>query len=227
MKRISGNHRQTGLKDRKVNAPNLAVTWRPQNNLRRRGPDVPAARVYGERIWPVLRVMYLCALDWWRRKPLCIVQKYMRIDLISLIPWSISKPVYTSIRPALPLLSGLHCHFFPLLHYTSLRMNEKNVYIITSPHGTAVNKCWLYLSCGSWSLWPLPFRESMPEDGATRVGLSSLRKRGRLWTYFSKLGDCTYRHICLHKKKINAWIWQKYKRGTRWIQFLILFDYPN
>jgi len=113
MKRISGNHRQTGLKDRKINAPNLAVTWRPQNNLRRRGPDVPAARVYGERIWPVLRVMYLCALDWWRRKPLCIVQKYMRIDLISLIPWSISKPVYTSIRPALPLPPSFALYFSP------------------------------------------------------------------------------------------------------------------
>lgn len=98
-------------------------------------------------------------------------------------------------------------------------MNEKNVYIITSPHGIpTVNRCWLYPSCGSWSLWPLPFREPMPENGATLVELSSLRKRGRLWTYFSRLGDCTDRHVCLHKK-INAWFWQKHKRGTRWIFF--------
>ena len=40
----------------------------------------------------------------------------------------------------------------------------------------------------------------MPENGATLVEPSSLRKPGRLWTYFFRLGDCTDRHVCLHKK---------------------------
>ena len=147
----------------------------------------------------VLRVIYICHLILRYSSPIKVlaILYHSKIEHDNQLWWSTSRPMCSDSWIHVKLLSGWHCcYFLPLC------LSEWGVYIIAGPaiwDGTTVIECRFYLSCSSWYLWPLPFGESMPEDGATLVEQSSLRKHGRPWTSFSRLGNCTDFYVCLHE----------------------------